>query len=144
MFSKLKMEKLETKPNKPTRHNATRSTTTAGIVSWQLTIRPQIWKPPTDVYETDERFVVRVEIAGMKESDFIVRLDLNHLVISGIRPDNLEPRAYHLMEINFGEFSTEVELLAPIDSSKVEAEYKDGFLTVILSKTQPKQISINP
>ncbi len=137
------MEKLETKANKQSGHKSARTATTPGIVSWQLTIRPQIWKPPTDVYETDDLLVVRVEIAGMKESDFIVKLDLNHLVISGIRPNNLEPRAYHLMEINFGEFSTEVELFTAIDSSKVEAEYKDGFLSVTLPKTQPKNISVN-
>ena len=33
-------------------------------VTWQ--VRSSIWSPPTDVYETDEAYVVRVEIAGMR------------------------------------------------------------------------------
>ena len=39
-------------------------------VSWQ--VRSSVWSPPTDVYETEEAYVVRVEIAGMREDDFEV------------------------------------------------------------------------
>ncbi len=112
------------------------------VFSWQVIIHPQVWRPPTDVYETENQIVVRVEIAGMNESDFSVRLDRNHLSISGVRQDSSEPRAFHRMEINFGEFISEIELLIPIDATKVEASYKEGFLTILLPKAQPKHLTI--
>jgi HSP20 family protein len=112
------------------------------VSSWQVSVQSFGWRPPTDVYETEDRFVVKVEIAGMKESDFNVKLDHNHLIISGTRPDNPEPRAFHLVEINYGDFGTEVELLVPVDANSIEAEYKNGFLIVFLPKAKPKSISI--
>ena len=57
-------------------------------VSWQ--VRSNVWSPPTDRYETEEAYVVRVEIAGMREEDFEVSLENNTLLISGSRPDLTE------------------------------------------------------
>jgi HSP20 family protein len=102
-----------------------------------------IWIPPTDIFETDTRLVVRVEIAGMVEDNFSIKIELNHLIISGVRPEALEPRAFHRMEINYGEFITEVELPEMLDLSHIDAEYKDGFLTVVIQKTQIKHIKVN-
>jgi HSP20 family molecular chaperone IbpA len=45
------------------------------------------WRPPTDVYETDEAVVVRVEIAGLRPEDVMVALHDRWLVISGYRHD---------------------------------------------------------
>jgi HSP20 family protein len=46
------------------------------------------------------------------------------------------------MEIRFGEFSTAIELPLGVDVSKTEADYKDGFLNVILPKLKPTNIII--
>jgi HSP20 family protein len=135
--------KLEPKSYKSSGYITSGIPHSSGVVSWQLSVHSPAWRPPTDVYETEDRFVVRVEIAGMKESDFNVKLDRNHLIISGARLDNPEPRSFHLMEINYGEFVSEVEFLVPIEANKVEAEYKDGFLTVRLPKVTPKPITIS-
>lgn len=138
------MTNLETKPAKQSfTSSGVPLSLQPGVLRWQVIIHQQIWQPPTDVYETEDRIVVRVEIAGMKESDFTVRLERNHLHISGVRSETPEPRAYHRMEINFGEFSTEVELSIAIDANKIDASYKDGFLVILLPKSQPKHISIS-
>lgn len=105
-------------------------------INWQNRVLGHIWSPPTDLYETEDKFVVRVEIAGLHDQDFSVTLDNNFLVIYGNRPDILERRAYHQMEIRFGEFNTVVALPSPVDSDQTEAEYSDGFLVVTLPKTQ--------
>lgn len=102
-------------------------------------VRSNMWRPPTDVYETEENFVVRVEIAGMRDNDFEVALDNNILIISGSRPDLNERRAYHQMEIWFGKFEIAVEIPVLIDVDNSVAEYKDGFLMVNLPKAKPKQ-----
>lgn len=112
------------------------------LVNWRVSSRPHLWRPPTDLLELDDRYLVRVEIAGVKESDFSVILDQNLLTIQGIRADLSERRAYHQMEINFGEFHTDVEIPGPVDSQAVTAEYQYGFLWVHLPKARPRSIHI--
>lgn len=112
------------------------------IVNWRISSHPHMWRPPTDVFEREDVVVVRVEVAGMKEEDFTIHLDSNILSIRGVRQDSSDRRAYHQMEINFGEFLTAVELLLPIDAEAVSAEYVNGFLWVFLPKAQPKIIKI--
>ena len=106
----------------------------SGIVNWRLTVQPNVWRPPTDLFETEENFVVRVEIAGMRDADFSITLDKQVLSIRGIRPEFPERKAFHQMEIHFGEFVSEVEIPSPVDPDRVEAVYQDGFLRVILPK----------
>jgi HSP20 family protein len=110
---------------------------------WRLSSNPRIWRPPTDVYDNGEYFLVRVEVAGMSSSDLLISLDQNNLIIQGIRPDISEKKTYYQMEINFGEFLTDVELPAPIEVDKTEAEYSDGFLTITLPKIKPSHIKVN-
>jgi HSP20 family protein len=109
-------------------------------VSWQ--VRSRTWSPPTDVYETEEVYIVRVEIAGMREEDFEVQLENNTLLISGSRPDLTERRAYQQMEIRFGKFSTAITLPGSVNIEQARAEYKDGFLIVVLPKATPNQIKV--
>ena len=107
-------------------------------VSWH--VRSTIWSPPTDEYETDEAYIIRVEIAGMREDDFEVAIENHILLISGTRPDFLERRAYHQMEIRFGKFATSISLPGPVNVEQSRAEYKDGFLTVVLPKANQNKV----
>lgn len=109
-------------------------------VSWQ--IRSTGWSPPTDFYESEDAFIVRVEIAGMREQDFEVSVQHDYLVISGSRPDLPERRAYHQMEIRFGKFSTTIGLPGPVDVEQSTAVYEDGFLLVTLPKARPNKIRV--
>jgi len=109
---------------------------------WRIISRPYAWRPPTDVYETDNAIIIRVEIAGMRESDFAISLIGRNLRIRGIRQDTSEKRAYRQMEIPFGEFSTEFELPYLVNSNEVGAIYRDGFLLITLPILQPKHINI--
>ncbi len=109
-------------------------------VAWQVS--SGVWSPPTDMYETETEYVVRVEIAGMREDDFEVTYEDGFLLIDGVRPDSAERRAYHQMEIRFGKFSTAVAIPGAVDLEASEAGYKDGFLVVVLPKAKPKSIAI--
>jgi HSP20 family protein len=131
-------------PN-PNRHpnNQDNPFLVSGIVSWRASGRPRVWRPPTDLYEVEDKIIVRVEIAGMSDGDFTISIDQNTLSIAGSRPEIGERRAYYQMEIPFGEFSTEVEIPVPINVEEVQAEYRDGFLLVNLPKAKPKEIRIN-
>jgi HSP20 family protein len=102
------------------------------------------WHPPTDVYETLTELVIKVEIAGMEESNFDITIDKNILVIRGNRIDktNPEKKAYHQVEIGFGEFTTQIEINIPLDHENSSAQYDNGFLTIKIPKALPKQIKI--
>jgi len=108
----------------------------------RATIHSHTWRPPTDVYETPEEYVVRVEIAGMQDTDFSIVLDARTLSIRGIRSDIPERRAYYQMEIRYGEFSCDVELPGPISAKEIEAYYSNGFLQIRLPKAHPVKIHI--
>jgi HSP20 family protein len=109
---------------------------------WHLTVKSHIWRPATDVYEVDDAVIVRMEIAGMRETDFSIVLNDRSLLVRGVRPDIPERRAYHQIEIRFGEFVSEVELPYQVDAEKIEAIYQAGFLRIVLPKTKPHQIQV--
>jgi|SRR5215208_5150530 len=108
--------------------------------TWQ--VHSNIWTPPTDVFETEENFVVKVEVAGMREDDFEVSVEERILIIRGHRPDINERRAYHQMEIRFGKFEIAFSLPSGIDLDTAVAEYKDGFLSILFPKIHVKQIEV--
>ncbi len=109
---------------------------------WVVMRHAHAWRPPTDVYETDEAIVVRVEVAGMKESDFSIELQGRLLVIGGIRQDPFPKVAYHQLEIRYGEFRVEVYLHWAVDPEGIEAMYADGFLRVTLPKAQARRVPV--
>ncbi len=111
-------------------------------IGWQVSIHSYAWNPPTDVYETEASFVVRLEVAGMRQSDFSIDVEDNFLIISGARSESSEHRTYHQMEIRFGEFSTAIEIPAGADVTKAEADYEDGFLNIVMPKIKPTPITI--
>jgi HSP20 family protein len=110
--------------------------------NWRLSLRSPSWRPPTDVYEVEDDLIVRVEIAGMREEDFSIELDGRILSIRGIRQDFTGRRAYHQMEIRFGEFNIEIELPFAVDEEQVRAVYDKGFLRVQFPKAHPRQVII--
>lgn len=109
---------------------------------WVSTRQHKIWRPPTDVYETDDCIVVKVEIAGMEGEDFSISLDSNRLVIGGARRDPAAKLGYQQMEILYGQFETDVYLARAIDEDRIEATYQNGFLSVFLPKAKPRQVPV--
>jgi HSP20 family protein len=98
------------------------------------------WKPPTDVYETEDAVVVHMDIAGMRAGDFHVELADGILTISGERLARREgKRHYHAMEIQIGPFERRLRIPAPVDPDSVHASYDAGFLEVRLRKLTPRR-----
>lgn len=100
-----------------------------------------VFEPPTDVYETAEQVVVRMEIAGLTPDQIEVALNSTGevLTIAGRREDPAagHPRKYYSMEIECGEFFRQIQLPQPIDAEAVAASYADGFLEVVMPKRTP-------
>jgi HSP20 family protein len=109
----------------------------------QIRTRSHAWHPPTDVYETEEGYTIRLEIAGMNVEDFFIQYDQNLLVVSGRRPMAIQKCAYHRMEIPTGEFIAAVELPVQVDINAATAEYENGFLTIQIPRKIPVNIEVN-
>lgn len=98
--------------------------------------RPE-WRPPSDLYETRDALIVRVEIAGVAESDLDVTLYEDTLVVEGSRPWSPErDTRYHEVEIHYGPFRLEVPVPAPVDREAVTARFDRGLLEIRLPKTE--------
>jgi HSP20 family protein len=103
--------------------------------------------PLVNITETPDAFQLRAELPGIKAEDLEISVTGNQLAISGERRLAGEPQGarYHRKERESGRFSRVVSLGAQIDTSKVEADSKDGILTVVLPKAEiakPRQISV--
>lgn len=96
----------------------------------------ETWRPPTDVYETQEGLVVKMELAGMREKEIDVILDERTLTVSGYRPDDrpAEQLSYHQMGVNYGPFCVQIFLPWPVQEDAVQATYDDGFLRIVLPR----------
>ena len=119
------------------------SALTSTVVRWGQARQSQLWSPPTDVYETDSYVVVKIEIAGLTPEDFTISLANRVLAVRGTRRDPASKLAYQRMEINYGQFQTEVYLPWPIDTgAEAEATYEQGFLTILLPKAPARRVPV--
>jgi HSP20 family protein len=109
---------------------------------WAWIEHVHLWQPPTDLFETETAYIVRVEVAGMSQADFTVTLEERTLRVGGVRPDPDQRSAYHQMEIHYGEFRTEVLLPGEVDAQGIQAAYDDGFLMVTLPRVRPRRIVV--
>jgi HSP20 family protein len=115
----------------------------SGAFGWRMDRKTLTWRPPTDVCETEQSYLVDVELSGMRGSEIQVNFTAETLSVRGTREDKKDRKAYHQMEIAYGEFAVDIVLNAEIEVEKIEAGYSDGFLRIILPKKQPKKIEIS-
>ncbi len=105
------------------------------------------WTPPCDIYETDKEVVLKVELPEVKREAVEVTLDNNVLMMKGERKfeEKTDRENYHRIERRYGEFMRSFTLPVYIDAAKINAEFKDGVLTVTLPKheeARPKHINV--
>lgn len=97
--------------------------------------------PMTDVSESEKALEVSVELPGMDEKDIDVSLTEDALTIRGEKKSETEEneKGYYLSERSFGSFHRSIALPAGVDTSKVDAKFKKGVLTITLPKTPEAQ-----
>ncbi len=100
-----------------------------------------VWVPAVDMCETDDEVIVRAEIPGINKEDLIVEVESDHLILRGERrfERNVKSEHYHRVERAHGEFYRALPLPAPIRQDKIQANYRDGVLSVSLPKTEPSR-----
>jgi len=100
-----------------------------------------MFNPSLDISETDAEIKVSAELPGLSEEDVDVSLSHNVLTISGEKKAEKEDKGenYHRVERSYGSFKRSVTLPSQVDANKVEADFKNGVLTIVLPKTAETQ-----
>lgn len=94
-----------------------------------------------DVYETEERLVVKARTAGVNKEDLDVSISDGILTVSGTLSSGGDSDAtnWHIQECYWGEFNRTLALPVPVKEDEVAAVLKDGVLTITFSKVKQEQ-----
>jgi HSP20 family protein len=102
------------------------------------------FSPPVDVHETEDEYLVKIDLPGVKSEDVNVEVNDNVLSISGSRVAD-ETGAAQLVERPYGSFARTLTMPQGVDSDSIEAGYLDGVLELRIPKPaeqKPKKITI--
>jgi HSP20 family protein len=105
------------------------------------------WTPPVDVVENDNAFILKAELPGMNKDDVKITLENNLLTIRGEKKNETEKKEgnFHRVERSYGMFERSFTIPGTITASEIDAQYKDGILTLTLPKAaeaKPKLIDV--
>jgi HSP20 family protein len=106
-----------------------------------------VWMPLTDIYEDKENFTLKVDLPGSKKEDVKISFTNGRLSISGERAQESETKdaKCHRIEKSYGKYFRSFNLPELIQADKINAEFKDGQLTITVPKAEeakPKEIEI--
>ena len=106
------------------------------------------WLPPMDLVETDDDFVLRVDLPGLSEEEVKIELEDNVLTISGERKAEHEQRkeGYYRVERASGIFARSLTLPEGVEPSGVTAKFDRGVLEVRIPKPEerkPRKVAIS-
>jgi HSP20 family protein len=92
------------------------------------------WVPAADVYQISSGWIVKIELAGVREEDVAVAVEGNCLYIEGRRTDWVVEQAERCesLEITYSRFERRIELSSALERCRVVTEYRDGMLLVTL------------
>ena len=115
---------------------------------------PKVWSvngasfvPKVDIVENDDSVAMRFEVPGMEKDNFKVNVKDNVLTVSGERKSESEEKADNFIrsEIHSGSFSRSFTLPKTVDVDKINADYKNGILELMLGKREeakPREIDV--
>jgi HSP20 family protein len=101
--------------------------------------------PTLDVRETDDEYLVMVDLPGVKSEDVTIEVNDQVLTISGSRVP-VETGESQLTERPYGSFVRSLTLPKGVDNDQIKADYKDGVLELHIPKPaeiKPKKITIS-
>ncbi len=100
--------------------------------------------PAVEIIEKKDKYILKAELPGIDKNDISIEIDENNvLTISGVKKEEIEENkkeeGYYYSERVYGEFKRSFQLADDINIEKIEAEFKDGVLTIILPKKEEKK-----
>ena len=96
------------------------------------------WSPAADVYQIEEGWLVKVDLAGVSPEEVEVTIAGRVLLIEGSRRDAFCEKtiSYHQLEITYSRFEKTLRFPCAIDGARVERDYRDGFLLIFLHSNE--------
>lgn len=101
---------------------------------------PEAALPSIDLAETDDAVEVKTDVPGYAPNEIEIEVSDNVLTISGEHTEEKKSedgKKYHRVERYSGRFSRQVRLPSAVNREKVDAQLKDGVLTITLPKAEP-------
>lgn len=103
--------------------------------------------PAMNVWTDEDSAILTAELPGVRIEDIDISVERDTLTLRGKRqPEQLEEGAtYHRRERRVGSFQRAFRLSFQVDSGKVEADFKNGVLSILLPRAEadkPKKIAI--
>ena len=93
------------------------------------------WKPAVELKDTEDSVILRAEIPGIEGKDLDIRVTREAVAIAGEhRYEKKEERGYFRTEFRYGKFQRVIALPVAVQNDQVQAEFKDGILTLTLPK----------
>lgn len=94
------------------------------------------WKPAVELQDTEENVILRAEIPGVEGKDLDIRVTREAVAISGEHryEKKAQERGYFRTEFRYGNFQRVIPLPVAVQNDQVQAEFKDGILTLTLPK----------
>ncbi len=98
----------------------------------------RLWCPAADVYRTQDGWIVKVDLAGIKPTDVQITVDGDVLRLSGSRRDGTcgEGVSHYQLEITYSRFEKLIQFPRSIEHVEIERDYRDGLLTLRLREEQ--------
>lgn len=96
-----------------------------------------MFSPQYDLKDDGKKYIVKLDLPGVKKAEIKITLQNRLLTIAGIRKEEVQQKSDKMvkMERRLGKFARTFSLPGPVDKKKIKAVYKDGVLTVTLPKT---------
>jgi HSP20 family protein len=112
------------------------ATTVAAENNWDDSEEEFPGQLAVDVYETEDKLVVKARTAGVNKEELDVSISDGILTISGTlnSGDDTDAINWHIQECYWGEFSRTLALPVSVKEDEVEAVLKDGVLTIKFNK----------
>ena len=107
------------------------------------------WNPAVDVYEDEDKLVVKAELPGVEKENISVDLQNGILTIKAERrceSEEKDGRTFYRKEMVYGSFTRSFSLPQDVVAENVKAEHTNGVLTVEVPKPEarkPKQIKVS-
>ncbi len=103
--------------------------------------------PSVDIREEEDKYIMEAEIPGFSKKDLDIKVEDNLLTIASNKEEDKEENknGYLLRERRQASFSRCFVLPKNVDRDKIDANYKNGVLTLSLPKTpeaKPKTIDV--
>ena len=93
------------------------------------------WMPAVDLAEFPDRYVLSMELPGLRRADVTIELQDNTLRVHGQRSNQAAcPDRYLQFERGYGAFARTFQFNLPVESDRVSADLADGVLTVVIPK----------